>query len=53
VAWCRENVAALEVEHCGRAGHHAPEDRPEAIAAAINAWTGRHRLRTAEVATLS
>lgn len=41
-AWCAANIAALEVEHCGPAGHHAPEDRPEAIAAAIGAWAGRH-----------
>ncbi|WP_433437592.1 haloalkane dehalogenase [Nonomuraea sp. CA-141351] len=44
-AWCVENIAALEVEHCGPAGHHAPEDRPEAIAAALNAWAARHGLR--------
>ncbi len=43
-AWCASNIAGLEVEHCGPAGHHAPEDRPEAIAAAINAWTERHGL---------
>ncbi|KAB8186712.1 haloalkane dehalogenase [Microbispora catharanthi] len=43
-AWCAANIAGLEVEHCGPAGHHAPEDRPEAIAAAINAWTERHGL---------
>ncbi|MGI5161216.1 haloalkane dehalogenase [Microbispora sp. CA-102843] len=43
-AWCAANIAGLEVEHCGPAGHHAPEDRPEAIAAAINAWAGRHGL---------
>ncbi|MBE3013717.1 haloalkane dehalogenase [Microbispora sp. NEAU-D428] len=43
-AWCAANIAGLEVEHCGPAGHHAPEDRPEAIAAAITAWAGRHGL---------
>ncbi|GAB3885469.1 haloalkane dehalogenase [Microbispora bryophytorum] len=43
-AWCAENIAGLEVEHCGPAGHHAPEDRPEAIAAAIDAWAERHGL---------
>ncbi|GLW22072.1 haloalkane dehalogenase [Microbispora amethystogenes] len=43
-AWCAENIAGLEVEHCGPAGHHAPEDRPEAIAAAIGAWAERHGL---------
>lgn len=46
-AWCKDNIAALEVEHCGPAGHHAPEDRPEAITAAINDWAGRHGLTQA------
>ncbi|MEV5742197.1 haloalkane dehalogenase [Microbispora rosea] len=43
-AWCAANIAGLEVEHCGPAGHHAPEDQPEAIAAAIDAWAERHGL---------
>lgn len=41
-AWCAEHVAALETVHCGPAGHQAPEDRPEEIAAAIGAWAARH-----------
>jgi haloalkane dehalogenase len=45
-AWCKANIANLEVEHCGAAGHLAPEDRPEAIAAAIVAWADRHHLRS-------
>ncbi|GII03715.1 haloalkane dehalogenase [Planobispora takensis] len=44
-AWCAANIAALEIEHCGPAGHHAPEDRPEEIAAAITAWIERRKLR--------
>ncbi|SDM80866.1 haloalkane dehalogenase [Allokutzneria albata] len=40
--WCVEHIAALETVHCGPAGHLAPEDRPEAIAAAINAWSRRY-----------
>jgi haloalkane dehalogenase len=44
-AWCAANIAALDIEHCGPAGHHAPEDRPEAIATAISAWLDRHGLR--------
>ncbi|MFD7031342.1 haloalkane dehalogenase [Streptomyces sp. NPDC059917] len=44
VAWCEGNVAALEREHCGSAGHLAPEDRPAEIAAAVSAWCGRHGL---------
>ncbi|MEU9017069.1 haloalkane dehalogenase [Actinomadura sp. NPDC048394] len=43
-AWCAEHIANLEIEHGGPAGHHAPEDRPDAIAAAITAWTERHGL---------
>ncbi|MFD5318758.1 haloalkane dehalogenase [Streptomyces sp. NPDC127098] len=44
-AWCAENIAALETVHCGASGHHAPEDRPAEIAAAISAWADRHDLR--------
>ncbi|MGF7239340.1 MAG: haloalkane dehalogenase [Frankia sp.] len=43
--WCAANIAALETVPCGTAGHHAPEDRPEEIAAAVSAWADRHRLR--------
>ncbi|MFF0292072.1 haloalkane dehalogenase [Kitasatospora sp. NPDC004614] len=42
--WCAENIAALETRHCGPAGHHAPEDQPQAIADAIGAWARRHTL---------
>ncbi|MCX4696369.1 haloalkane dehalogenase [Streptomyces sp. NBC_01408] len=44
IAWCEENVAALETEYCGPAAHLCPEDRPEEIAAAVNAWAARHAL---------
>ena len=43
-AWCTANIAGLETVPCGRAGHHAPEDQPLAIAAAISAWADRHGL---------
>jgi len=46
VAWCTANIANLEIEKCGFAGHHVPEDQPDAIAAAIVAWADRHRLRS-------
>jgi haloalkane dehalogenase len=36
--WCAGNIAALEIVHCGPAGHHAMEDRPEAISAALAGW---------------
>lgn len=44
-AWCAANIANLEIESCGTAGHLAPEDQPEAIAAAIVKWADRHQLR--------
>jgi haloalkane dehalogenase len=43
--WCAENIVGLEIVPCGQAGHHAPEDRPLEIAAAISAWADRHGLR--------
>ncbi|TDD43265.1 haloalkane dehalogenase [Nonomuraea terrae] len=43
-SWCARNIAALETEHCGPAGHHAPEDRPGDIAAALASWAARHGL---------
>jgi haloalkane dehalogenase len=47
IDWCVANVAALDIERCGPAGHHAPEDQPAAIAAAIVVWADRHGLRLA------
>lgn len=44
-AWCRENIASLDVVPCGKAGHHAQEDRPEEIALAVSTWADRHGLR--------
>lgn len=43
-AWCEANIAGLEIVPCGPAGHHAAEDQPEAIAAAINQWAHRNHL---------
>jgi haloalkane dehalogenase len=40
--WSRENIAALEVESIGKAGHHAPEDQPDTISQAIARWLARH-----------
>jgi haloalkane dehalogenase len=45
IDWCAANIAALDIERCGPAGHHAPEDQPAAIAVAIVAWADRHGLR--------
>ncbi|GAB3960392.1 haloalkane dehalogenase [Actinoallomurus acanthiterrae] len=44
-AWCQANIAALETVSCGKAGHHAAEDRPEEIATAVSEWADRHGLR--------
>ena len=49
-AWCAANIANLEIAGCGPAGHLAPEDQPEAIAAAIIEWADRHGLRSADIA---
>jgi haloalkane dehalogenase len=45
VVWCATHIASLETVSCGQAGHHAPEDRPKEIAAAISDWADRHGLR--------
>lgn len=45
IAWCAANISGLEIAACGPAGHHAPEDQPDAIAAAIVAWADVHQLR--------
>jgi haloalkane dehalogenase len=42
--WCATHIAALEIEGHGPAGHHTPEDQPEAIAASLLAWLGKHDL---------
>ena len=45
VDWCKENIAGLEVQPCGLAGHHAPEDQPDCIGGALVAWIVRHGLQ--------
>lgn len=42
--WARKNIVALDVEHLGAAGHHAPEDRPDDIGRAIAGWLERHTM---------
>ena len=44
IAWARASVAALEVVNVGPAGHHAPEDAPHEIGAAVGSWMERHGL---------
>jgi haloalkane dehalogenase len=46
IGWCAANIPRLEITACGPAGHHAPEDQPYAIAAAITGWADRHHLRS-------
>ncbi|MET7372571.1 haloalkane dehalogenase [Micromonospora arida] len=45
IDWCTRTIAGLDVDRLGPAGHHAPEDQPAAIAAAIRSWVNRHQLR--------
>jgi haloalkane dehalogenase len=44
VQWAHGHIAGLEVESLPAAGHHAAEDRPQEISAAILAWMSRHGL---------
>ncbi|WP_333770690.1 haloalkane dehalogenase [Streptomyces sp. IBSBF 2435] len=45
VTWCTTHIAALTTAVYGPAGHHAAEDRPTEIAAAIARWADAHALR--------
>jgi haloalkane dehalogenase len=47
VEWAAATFASTEVESVGQAGHHAPEDQPDAIGEAVASWLDRHRLVTA------
>lgn len=42
--WAESHAVALDVERLGPAGHHAPEDAPDAIGVAIRRWLDRHAL---------
>ncbi|NNC14442.1 haloalkane dehalogenase [Corallococcus exiguus] len=39
--WARANLRSLEIVPLRRAGHHAPEDAPEDIVRALQAWMDR------------
>jgi haloalkane dehalogenase len=41
--WARREVSSLEVVPLGVAGHHAPEDAPEAIGRAMTTWIDAHQ----------
>ncbi len=45
--WAATTFAGVEVESVGPAGHHAPEDQPDAIGAAVARWLTRHGLADA------
>ncbi|TDE59666.1 haloalkane dehalogenase [Nonomuraea mesophila] len=45
IDWCAAHMSALQIETHGTAGHHTPEDQPEAIAASLVAWLDKHVLR--------
>jgi haloalkane dehalogenase len=45
IHWSKNHIAALDTVSCGKAGHHATEDRPQEIATAIKAWVDHHQLR--------
>jgi haloalkane dehalogenase len=44
IDWCAAHVSGLQIQTHGLAGHHTPEDQPEAIAASLIAWLGKHNL---------
>lgn len=44
IDWCKAHLSALEFQAHGPAGHHSPEDQPEAIAASLIAWLDKHNL---------
>lgn len=44
INWCAAHMSALEIEKHGPAGHHTPEDQPEAIAASLLGWLDNHDL---------
>lgn len=47
IAWCANNIAGIEIaEHGVVAGHHTPEDQPDAIATTLASWMDKHELRT-------
>lgn len=48
--WAARTFAAAELASIGPAGHHAPEDQPDAIGRAVATWIRRHALIGAPVA---
>ncbi|MFG1853958.1 haloalkane dehalogenase [Actinomadura geliboluensis] len=48
IDWCTAHMSALEIETHGTAGHHTPEEQPEAIASSLVAWLDEHDLLSTE-----
>jgi haloalkane dehalogenase len=47
IDWCAANIAALDIAHHQLvAGHHAPEDHPEAFGGTVAAWLDKYNLRS-------
>jgi haloalkane dehalogenase len=46
IDWCAAHMSGLETAAHGLAGHHTPEDQPEAIATSLVAWLDKHNLRS-------
>jgi haloalkane dehalogenase len=44
IDWCAAHISSLQIQTHGLAGHHTPEDQPEAIAASLIAWLDKHNL---------
>ena len=47
IDWAARTFADIETVGIGPAGHHAPEDQPEAIGKAVARWLREHRLSEA------
>ncbi|MGW2665878.1 haloalkane dehalogenase [Nocardia tengchongensis] len=45
--WALRTFASAELANIGPAGHHCPEDQPDAIGRAVADWLRRHALLTA------
>ncbi|WP_216894319.1 haloalkane dehalogenase [Nocardia alni] len=44
IDWAVSAFASAEAVSIGPAGHHAPEDQPDAIGTALASWLGKHEL---------
>ncbi|MFC9996422.1 haloalkane dehalogenase [Nocardia sp. NPDC127526] len=49
IDWAARTFASVELANIGPAGHHCPEDQPDAIGTAVAEWIRRHALTTSGV----